>query len=83
MNAKVLKSNLSKCCEPVRCFRKLTVKYENRNNKRINGYVMSLPIGVVQAWNLHDLLVECIYDAQTDLMVVGPVSKIEKFLAEE
>ena len=83
MNAKLLKSNLSKCCEPVRCFRKLTVKYENRNNKRINGYVISLPIGVVQVWNLHDLLVECIYDAQTDLLVVGPVDKIEKFLRED
>lgn len=83
MNTKLLKSNLSKCNDTVRCFRKLVVKYENRNNKRINGYVISLPTGVVQAWNIHDLLVECIYDPQTDLLVVGPVSKIEKFLAED
>jgi len=80
MNAKILKSNLSKCNAPVRCFRKLLAKHYKG---RIDGYVLSMPVDVVNLWNVPDLLVECIYDPQTDLLVVGPVSKIEKFLMEE
>ena len=86
MNAKFIKSNLSKCGAPVRCFRKLTVKYDTRNTKnkgKINGYCLQMPVDVVSGWNVHDLLVECLYDAQSDLLVVGPVSKVEKWLTEE
>jgi hypothetical protein len=83
MNAKILKSNLSKCDAPQRCFHKLTPKYKNRNKSKVFGYALNIPSSIIPGWNLPDMMLEIIYDPQTDLLVVGPVSKIEKFLAEE